>query len=345
MKIFFIINSLFSRSGSERVACTLANELVKNFDYEITIINRDANFNEVAYPLNQKIRVEKISGSYYYFYKGLSDYIKKEQPDRVIIHNMGKLSLLCAFIPNIKKIIVLEHVSFVSRPKLVRLLSEFIYKKIDMVITLTNKDKYYFDKINKNVITIPNFSPYPISTNQNVTDKNKIIAVGRLTDQKNFLHLLKAWEKVFLKIPNWKLCIYGEGEHWNLLNEYIQSKNLENIFLEEVTSEIKTVYEGSSFFVMSSKYEGLPMVLIEAQSFGLPLVSYDCPNGPSDVILDGYNGFLIENQNIDQLAEKILELSTDPLLLTEFSKNSLKNALNYQPEKILGLWVNRVLEG
>lgn len=345
MKIFFIINSLFSRSGSERVACILANKLVENFNYEITIINRDTDFNKVAYPLNNKIRVEKISGSYYYFYKGLSNYIKEEQPDRIIIHNMGKLSLLCAFIPNIKKIIVLEHVSFISRPKWVQMLSELIYKKIDMVITLTNKDKYYFDKINKNVITIPNFSPYPVSTKQNVTDKNKVIAVGRLTDQKNFLHLLKAWEKVFLKIPNWKLCIYGEGEQQNLLNEYIQSKNLENIFLEDVTAEIKTVYEESSFFVMSSKYEGLPMVLIEAQSFGLPVVSYNCPNGPSDVIIDGYNGFLIENQNIDQLAEKILELSADPSLLTVFSKNSLKNALNYQPEKILELWINKVLEG
>lgn len=345
MKLVFIINSLKSLSGSERVACTLANKLVENFNYEITIINRDASFSEVAYPLNKMIRIEKISGSYFNLYRGFRDYININQPDKIVVHNMGKLSLLCAFIPNIKKLIVLEHVSFISRPKVVQFLSKFIYKKIDMVITLTNKDKYYFDKINKNVITIPNFSPYPISMKNHVKNGNEIIAIGRLTDQKNFLHLLKAWEKIYLKIPNWKLCIYGEGEHKNLLSEYIQAKNLKNIFLEGTTSEIEAVYERSSFFVMSSKYEGLPMVLIEAQSFGLPLISYNCPNGPSDVIFDGYNGFLIENQNIDQLAEKILELSTNSSQLVEFSENSLKNALNYQPEKILDLWVNKVLEG
>ena len=92
---------LKNKSGSERVACILANKLVENLDYEITIINRDANSKEVAYYLNKKIHVERISGSYFQFYKGLSDYINKEQPDKVIVHNMEIVSTVC-FLPKVK---------------------------------------------------------------------------------------------------------------------------------------------------------------------------------------------------------------------------------------------------
>lgn len=344
MNIVFIINSLKKRSGSERVACILANQLIEKFNYDVTIINRDTNFGEVAYPLNEQIRVEKISGSQFQFYKHLASFIGQEKPDVVIVHNMGKLSLLCALIPNVNKLVALEHVSFISRPKFVQLLSKVFYKRIDQVVTLTNCDKDYFDKFHNDVITVPNFSPFLVSNELNY-NKKQIVAIGRLTDQKNYIHLLKAWDKIFHMLPDWKLLIYGEGEHEDFLNEYIQSKVIKNIHLMGNTSDIKSVYEASSFFVMSSKYEGLPMVLIEAQSFGLPIVSYDCPNGPGDVIQDQYNGFLIDNQNIDLLAEKILELTNSPDKLQKFSQNSLINALNYQPEKILNLWVKYVFKG
>ncbi|MHA3893202.1 glycosyltransferase family 4 protein [Acinetobacter sp. GXMZU3951] len=342
-KIIFVINSLRNKSGSERVACILANQLVEKFDYQIKIINRDADFGEVAYYLNNKIKVKKISGSKYHFYKGLKCCIENEKPDKIIVHNMGKLSLLCAFIPNIKDLISLEHVSFVSRPKLVQVLSKLLYKKINMVVTLTNKDKFYFDKIHNNVLTIPNFSPYAVVEKKHISEKT-ILAVGRLTEQKNFLHLLKAWKKIYKLIPDWKLNIYGEGEHLQLLTDYIEKNSLQNAYLKGVTSNVQKVYEQSAFFVMSSKYEGLPMVLIEAQSFGLPIVSYNCPYGPSDVISSNENGFLVEDQNVQKLADAILELASSPDLLKKFSENSLINAKNYQPDRILEIWEKMVIK-
>lgn len=344
MKIFFNINSLRNRSGSERVACILANELVERFNFDVTIINRDATFSEVAYPLNRKVNVRKISGSLFEYYINLVRLINSENPDVFVVHNMGKLSLLCSLIPHIKKLVTLEHISFISRPKSIQLLSKLFYKKIDQVITLTNSDKSYFDQFHRNVIVLPNFSPFAIAKKQNF-DQKRIIAIGRLTEQKNYIHLLKAWEKIFFKLPDWKLHIYGEGEHKVLLSEYIQENEIKNIYLEEVTTNIASVYEASSFFVMSSKYEGLPMVLIEAQSFGLPIISYDCPNGPSDIVENNYNGFLVENQNISLLAQRILELAISTDQLENFSKNSLEKAKDYQPEKILNLWVRYIFKG
>lgn len=342
-KIFFIISSLRNASGSERVTCILANKLVEQSNFDITIINREVDFDEVAFPLDNRVKVVRLQGSELYFYRALLQKIKSNNPDYVVVHNMGKLSIFCSLIPNIKKLVILEHVSFISRPIYLQWLSKILYKNVDQVVTLTEYDKLSFNNFHSNVIVIPNFSPFSVTSKKNFHQK-KIVSIGRLTDQKNYLHLLKAWEKIFHLLPEWKLFIYGAGEHQKLLSNYIKAKQLLNVYLKGTTSDVQYVYESADFFVMSSKYEGLPMVLIEAQSFGLPIVSYDCPNGPSDVIVDQANGYLVENQNINQLADRILALATSPEDMVEFSINSLTNAENYQPEKILDLWNKKVFK-
>lgn len=344
MKILFIINSLKSKSGSERVAVELANKMSTITGYDITLLNRESTKENTAYPVADNVDVVALSGNLFQFYRKLKEHISSNNYDVVIVHNMGKLSLLCAFVPNIKKLVVLEHVSFVSRPKKIQFLSKLLYQKIDQVVTLTQNDKDQFDKFHANVLVIPNFSPFPISSKHQQNNK-QIVTIGRLTDQKNYIHLLHAWEKISQAIPDWHLNIYGEGEHHQMLDDYIVQEALQNVTLMGTTSDVKQVYEQSSFFVMSSKYEGLPMVLIEAQSFGLPIVSYNCPYGPSDVIQENQNGLLVEDQNIDKLAEAILKLASSPDLLKRFSQESLLNAEKYQPEQILKIWIEKVLQG
>lgn len=346
MKVLFLINSLKSKSGSERVAIELANKMVSLECYNVTIINRESIHSNCAYIVNDHVNVIALSGSFLNFYKKLKQHLKDNNYEKIIIHNMGKLTLLCTLLPlnDRKKIVSLEHVSFVSRPKLVQILSEFCYKKIQQVVTLTANDGKQFKRIHKNVEVIPNFSPFEISTASKILTKN-IVTLGRLTDQKNYIHLLKAWELIATELPEWTLNIYGEGEQKELLKAYIEEHSLLNVYLRGVTSDVKEVYLNSDFFVMSSKYEGLPMVLIEAQSFGLPIVSYDCPFGPSDVIEDRYNGILVEDQNINMLASSILELAQSGDLLIKYSENSKINAEKYQADQILQLWHDRVLEG
>ena len=345
INLVFIVSSLRYKSGTERVVCQLANSFV-NLDYKVTILNRDTTETLVAYPLDDKVVVKDFAGNYLSFYKQTNNYINTAKPDIIVVHNMGKLSLLSSFlsIPSNCQLVSLEHVAFLSRAKWVQFLYKFRASKFNKIITLTQNDKMQFDSFHKNVLVIPNFSPFPIASTINKHNQ-KIVTIGRLTDQKNYIHLLRAWEKIYTSIPNWKLHIYGEGEQFGMLQEYIDKNVLQNVTLKGVTSDVKSVYEESSFFVMSSKYEGLPMVLIEAQSFGLPIVSYDCPNGPSDVIQNGQNGLLIKTQDIPGLAKAMLELASSPDLLTQFSKNSLLNARKYQVEQIINIWVERVLKG
>ena len=344
MKILFVINSLKSKSGTERVAIELANKLSFMATYDVTLLNRESIKNNTAYPVSDNIKVVSLSGNFFQFYNKLKKHVAIYSYDIVIVHNMGKLALLCIFLPNIKKLVTLEHVSFVSRPRKIQILSKLLYRRIDQVVTLTQNDKVQFDQFHSNVLVIPNFSPFPVYGHRN-NDSKEIVTIGRLTDQKNYIHLLKAWKEIYNLIPDWKLNIYGEGEHLQLLTDYIKHNSLQNVLLKGVTSNIQKVYEQSAFFVMSSKYEGLPMVLIEAQSFGLPIVSYNCPYGPSDVISSNENGLLVEDQNVQKLADAILKLASSPDLLQKFSQNSLLNAANYQPEQILQMWIDKVFKG
>lgn len=344
MNILFIINSLRNKSGTERVAIELANALIeKNDNFSISIINRNTSYDESAYPVNPKIRIIPIGGNLFSFTSQIQTHVKLEQYDYIVVHNMGRLSLVCSFLklPANSKIISLEHVSFSSRSTLIQKLSKILYRKLDKVICLTNNDQLDFKKIHNDVTVISNFSPFAIQST-NTTKFKKVLAIGRLSEQKNFIHLLQAWKNVMNQIPDWSLNIYGDGELKNSLCEYRDKHNLKNISFYESTANIVEVYNNASFFVMSSKYEGLPMVLLEAQTFGLPIVSYDCPHGPKEIIEHGINGFLVENQNHQSLAEHIVKLATSEILLKSMSNAALKSARKYQPEKILDQWINDV---
>lgn len=343
MKILFIINSLKSRSGSERVATQLANQLVALDSYSISIVTRDSERHNSAYKLADDIKLVKLSGNSFQFFLKLKKLITTNHFDAIVIHNMGKLTILCSLLSTQAKLISLEHGAFTSRQPVVRFLSKLLYKKINQVITLTKNDKQSFDKFHTNVTVIPNFSPYSITSQKKHESKN-IIAVGRLTDEKNYIHSIKAWERIYKKVPDWRLDIYGDGEQKDLLHDYIKSNKILNIHIHDSTPNIADIYSKANFFLMSSKNEGLPMVLIESQSFGLPIISYDCPHGPRNIIENGVNGFLVENQNIEKLSEAMFILISNKKLQEKMSENSLINAKKYEPKEIINTWVNKVFK-
>ena len=291
MKILFVINSLKCKSGMERVAVLLANLFQEKLNYEIVIVNRDTSDSYVAFPLFDKVKVIKVDGNIISFYKKLRNIINIEDPDRIIIHNMGKLSLLCSILPkkNIE-LLSIEHVSFVSRNLYLKVLSKLFYVLIDKVVVLTKSDLKSYPS--KKVFNISNISPYPISSREYSINSKKIIAVGRLDYQKNFGDLILAWNKIPKDvISEWTLEIWGEGDEYDNLLYLINKLDIKNIHLKGIANNMEDVYLSSSFLVMSSLFEGLPMVLIEAQSFGLPIVSFDCPYGPSEVITHDKDGF------------------------------------------------------
>ena len=102
-----------------------------------------------------------------------------------------------------------------------------------------------------------------------------------------------------------------------------------------VTENIATEYGKSSIFVMSSRYEGMPLALIEAMSSGLACVSYNCPNGPADIINDGIDGLLAKNGDIDDLEAKMEKLISNETLRRELGTTAKKNIERYSPKAIM----------
>ncbi|WP_439256814.1 glycosyltransferase family 4 protein [Lonepinella sp. BR2271] len=340
MNVLFVINSLRHKSGIERVASLLANLFHGKLNYSITIVNRDTEIDNIAYPLNQEISVVSLNGNYLQFHRKLQRHIDEFHYDVIVVHNMGRLSLLCSFLKKKQsKLISLEHVAFEIRPWWVKYFSKLCYKNINQVITLTQHDQASYQSWVKQVQTIYNISPFSIISEQKEKPK-KFVAVGRLTYQKNFQALLLAWHQIQKEIPDWSLEIYGVGEEEQSLRNLIKEKKIDNVALMGQAQDIESVYQNSSIFVMSSRFEGLPMVLIEAQSFGLPIISFDCPHGPKEIIEHNVNGLLVDNQDIEKLAYSMKKLAINPTQIDEFSMRALKSAERFQKDEILKSWHN-----
>jgi glycosyltransferase involved in cell wall biosynthesis len=156
---------------------------------------------------------------------------------------------------------------------------------------------------------------------------------------KGFDRLLKAWAIVEKQQPDWTLAIYGDGDN----SSYVKLRDelcidASRCQLHGATSNIQEEYRASSIYVLTSRFEGLSMAMLEAISCGLPLVAFACPCGPRDVVEDGVNGFLVENGDVEKLAERMIEVMQSPERLRQMGKAAQEKSKEYQIEKLALRW-------
>ena len=209
----------------------------------------------------------------------------------------------------------------------------------DQVVILTQEDKALNWKRTEKISVIPN--PLTFHNDKiSMLDTKKVIAVGRLSTQKNFSSLIHAFRCVTDCHPDWRLEIYGDGSEYVFLQKLIMDLRLENnVYLCGSTPQVQEKMCDSSIFVLSSIFEGFGLVITEAMSCGLPVVSYDCPCGPKDIITDGTDGFLVPTDNEQMLADKISYLIENPDIRTKMGIAALKKSENYHIEKIIPMWM------
>lgn len=169
-----------------------------------------------------------------------------------------------------------------------------------------------------------------------------VLAVGRLTHQKGFDLLLSAWHRLGQTRTGWVLRIVGGGEDEIALKTLARVLGIEDsvVFTGQVR-DVTAEYEGASLYVMSSRWEGLPMTLLEVQHFGLPSVSADCPTGPREV-LSGGSGLLVKPEDPQALADGLASLMVQPALRAEMAKAARMNAQRYNPEGIYFQWMSMI---
>lgn len=365
MKIVYCTPSLYIPGGVERVLTTKANYLADVVGYDVYIILTDGKEKPLHYELSSKIHLinlevnfEELWGMSFLqkgiaylkkqriFKKRLSEALYKIKPDITISLLRREINFLCDIKDGSKKLgeihvnrknyrnfeakdtnIIKELFSKYWMRSLVKQL-----KRLDRFVVLTEEDKRNWVEL-PNVTVIPNplqnTEKTPISTVEN----KKVIAVGRYVYQKGFDLLVDAWERVVEKHPDWNLYVYGRGEK----NKYRQ---VQNCFFEDVVANINEKYAESSIFVLSSRFEGFGMVIVEAMRCGVPAVSFACPCGPCDIIAHKKDGFLVENGNVEQLAERICYLIEHPDERKEMGRNAIEKAKNYSLDEIGKRWIN-----
>ncbi|HBH09128.1 MAG TPA: glycosyltransferase family 4 protein, partial [Rikenellaceae bacterium] len=169
--------------------------------------------------------------------------------------------------------------------------------------------------------------------------RKRCIAAGRLESQKNFRDLITAWKTVDGRHPDWTLSIYGNGRQKDALQSQIDSEGLKGkVILEGNTSDMRKEMLDSSCLVMSSRFEGFPMILLEALTTGLPIVSYDCPKGPSEIVTIGANGYLAKVGDTMTLAQGICSVISNEELRSRFGAESKRRSENFTLERIMVKW-------
>lgn len=340
--ILILVNDIHFKGGGERVASYIASWYSKK-NYNVTILSMSIKKNESIYPLDQNVKVEYLNVVNNVFFakvlvfKRLNSFFSKRTINISIGIGTYANVLLGLLSHKVGITIGCEHNSFDSVSLIWRLLRTCFYRKLSATTVLTKTDLNKMSRLNKNTYVIPN--SVPLQCQYSSLTEKKILAVGKFYEQKGFDIMLDVCADFFKIHPEWHLDIVGDGPDKKKLSDKIRNLRLEkNVTIQPFTENIEKAYLSSSIYLMTSRYEGLPMVLLEAQSYGIPIVSYDCNNGPRDIIVNGENGFLVRMGDKSSMIEALNLLAKDINIRKQMGSNSVKNSYNYSPVIIFSLW-------
>jgi glycosyltransferase involved in cell wall biosynthesis len=216
---------------------------------------------------------------------------------------------------------------------------------LDAVVVLTETDQRAYREAlppTARVECIPNALPGLGGAPSDLAGK-VVLAAGRLSWQKGFDRLIRAFQHVAPLEPEWVLRICGTGRHQERLQRRIDSAGLsERVCLVGAVDDLAAEMERASLFVLSSRFEGFPLVLIEAMSKGLPLVAFDCLTGPADIVENGRVGYLVPEGDCQALGEAILELIRDEPKRRRFGAEAFERARQYDIS-VIGVRWDRLL--
>lgn len=372
MKIVYCLIDSSSSGGMERSICTKANYLADVQGYDITIVTTDRRNRDNFFEYSSKIHFIDLDINYKdleneSFLKSIFKQIKKRRlhkerlsrvltdlkPDICISTCTHEFTILPTISDGSRKIAEfhfcrpykeieysLLSVSLLTRKKaLWGEKNKYRYiNKYDAFVVLTEEDAHRWRQFS-NVKVIPNvLSFYP--KEQSTCTEKRVVSVGRLSPQKAFHYLIDAWTIVHKAHPDWVLDIYGSGCEYDKLKKKISDQNLsDSISIHTPTQHIETVYSQASIYTMTSVYEGFGLVLAEAMACGLPCVAFDCPSGPSEIISDGTNGYLVPVGDIKHLADNIIALIEDDKLRQSMGQQAHCDAERFLPKNIMPRWI------
>lgn len=350
MKLLFFIGSL-AGGGAERVMVILSNELVER-GYKVYIAtNTKIPF---AYKLDERIEVINLFERYKFesgkilrnirLVKNIRSIVKDIKPNVMIPFMFGLSSHVILSTLDLKiPIISSEHNTFDKAQSKITHFKRFYINNLARYTTiLTEYDREFLGNKLKNKVVLPNPLAFKIEKDIGIKE-NVVFAAGSIDrwKHKGFDNLVRIWGTVSPKFPDWKLQIAGNGkeESFEFLRKIAQDNDVEHtVEFLGFQSNLDQLLQQKSIFVLSSRWEGLPMILIEAMSQGASCIAFDCKTGPNEIITHNESGLLVENQNMEEMEKALIRLMSDEQLRTQLAEGGLKEAERFTADKIVDKW-------
>lgn len=357
MKIVYLIHSLHSPGGMERVLSVKASYLAGLPGYSVHIVTASLRGRKPFFPLSDKVELIDLgTGDSPFgmpaYRRRLAAELERLRPDVCISLGGHDITALPGLRDDSVKIAEFHfpHDKFYrkygSNPvgrlyaRLRTHKFEAAAAQLQRLVVLTAKDAEAWAPRLQNVTVIGNPVAFPsdISTAPAALDAKSMIAVGRLSPQKNIPAMVRAWSLVAAKHPDWSLDIFGAGPMKDGIERLVGQCGLAGkVRLMGLSTDIRSEMLSRSGIVMSSVYEGFPLALVEASSCGLPMVSFEC-SGSSEIIADGRNGFMVAQGDEKGLSDAICRLIDDAELRRAMGRTALESSSRFGIDAVMRRW-------
>lgn len=354
IKSLCYINSSLDGGGSERVMTHLANESARRGIRTTMILVRERK--DEVYPVDPRVRVIRLT----YSVKNkaaialrrfllLRRHFRRFRYDQVIsfMVDINILTILAA-LGTRQKITVSERADPGQRihQHWQRRLENILYRRAERVVIQTEQVRDYFsDAVRKKCVVIPN----PVDQNLpqpfvGMRD-HRIVSVGRLNPQKNYLLLLRAFQNFLKDYPDFRLEIYGEGALREELMTYSKELGVEDSvdwkgFQKNIHERILSAH----IFVSTSDYEGISNAILEAMAMGIPSIATDCPVGGSAMLMEsGMKGILVRMNDEKELVDAMKKIASDREFAANLGNNATGVREKYAIENIADQWFEQFM--
>lgn len=353
-KLCFVCFNIEDMGGINRVVSGLCNEFCKS--HLVHIVSICTTGKNSYYPLNSKIKIYKINNLpedrirniVIKSFMSLKKYFSDNKFDIIFMegHYIPPIVLPTKFFTK-SKFVFCDHGALNNQldDKKATFFRKIASKYSDKVIVLTDSTKkeymYKFKIKSEKIMSIPNFVDEDIFKYKGKYDENSklILSSGRFTHEKGFEIIPNIGEKIFNKHPDWQWHIYGDGPEYERIQRKIADKKMgKHIILKGFADNMYKKYNKYGIFVLPSYREGFALVLLEAKANSIPMVSFDCVAGPSEIINDNVDGYLVPCYNEKVMSEKICTLIENNELRSYFSQNCIVGIDKFDRKVIIKEW-------
>jgi GalNAc-alpha-(1->4)-GalNAc-alpha-(1->3)-diNAcBac-PP-undecaprenol alpha-1,4-N-acetyl-D-galactosaminyltransferase len=358
-----LITPTFAGGGAERVATVLSNDWVSKGE-SVTVITFEAPGTSPGYALNARVSLQHIDA-----------YNRNSGLAARIVTNLNRLARLRRLLKGINADVV---VAFTTEANVVTLcaarglgipviisernqpdrpgLGQFrqaarrlTYPFADVIVMQTQEiARWARQRFKVPVHVLPNpvrLDALNEGVAEEITDRRRIVAAGRLVPQKGFDILIAAFAKIAQQHSEWSMTIYGEGPSRSDLEAQVREAGLQTrVNLPGFSNSIDAALQSAGLFVLPSRYEGYPNILLEALAASCPAVATNCPGGVAEIIGDDEFGMLVPNSDSEALAAALGQMMSRPELRQHYASKARRAVEQLDAVAIGDRWLE-VFEG